>query len=763
MRRLLPLVPVIWAACSGGERTTAPPAVASVQVAPGQDTLVTLGRTRQFGATALDASGHPVSGVTVVWRTSNAGVASIDSASGVATAVGNGVALIRAVVQGSTATGQASLAVAQVVASVVVTPATANFTAAGDTTRFSAIAKDSSQATVSGVRFLWGTSNAAVATVDTLGLATSRGSGTATISSTGRGIPGYAGVSVAQAAVRVRFSVAPPATAMLGLAFPRAVQVEVRDVHNNLVTGARVPVTLSVAINPGSGTLLGTTTVDAVAGVASFSGLALAGPIGGYRLAASAAGVAPDTSTLVTTGPGVPASLVASAPSVVAAGDPFAAQVQAFDAYGNQATTATDTVVLTAADLARGTLDSTLRAPLGNSVATFDSGVVTEPGHYTLTARSGNLFTSVTVDAVLGFAGSVSAGNYTACALSTSARVFCWGKNDFGQTGNGDTTGGKAVIPQLVRGDRTFAMVAVGYFHTCGVTTSGAAYCWGLNSASELGNGLAFGGPPSAVPVAVVGGHVFQEVAVGFLHTCGVTTAHEMYCWGDDSRGELGDAKAAPSGLTGTPVRVGQSVSWAHVTANPINFFTCGLAVSGAAYCWGANDAVELGDGHSADDSVPTAVVGGTAFRTITAGSQHVCALAVADSTAYCWGTNAIGRSTVNKDSVAAPVDLGVHYNQLTTAGDKTCAIPVGGGVLCWQGPASPSLQQPHSDGIWGVPNTIAMGGAFDCERNGQKVLCRGNNDYGELGNNSLVSNFSGFAPVYQGPASVAPAPRRRP
>src|SRR5690349_2298550 len=227
---VLPIVAAIWAACGGGDSTSVPPAVASVQVAPGQDTLVTLGRTRQFSATALDASGHPVSGVTVVWRTSNAGVASIDSATGLATAVGNGVALIRAVVQGSTATGQASLAVAQVVASVVVTPAAANFTAAGDTTRFTAVAKDSSQATVSGVRFLWGTSNAAVATVDTLGLATSRGSGTATISSTGRGIPGYAAVSVAQAAVRVRFSVASPATATLRRACPSAVQATISNV-----------------------------------------------------------------------------------------------------------------------------------------------------------------------------------------------------------------------------------------------------------------------------------------------------------------------------------------------------------------------------------------------------------------------------------------------------------------------------------------------------------------------------------------------------
>src|SRR5689334_17503669 len=135
-------------ACS--KDTTGPgPTVAAINIAAGTDTLATLGRTRQFSATASDASGHPVT-ATIVWHSSNPAVATVDSATGVATAVANGTVTITALAQGKSA--QVQLTVSQVVAGIVVTPGSGGLSALGATAQFAATAKDSGNNTVAGVR-----------------------------------------------------------------------------------------------------------------------------------------------------------------------------------------------------------------------------------------------------------------------------------------------------------------------------------------------------------------------------------------------------------------------------------------------------------------------------------------------------------------------------------------------------------------------------------------------------------------------------------
>src|SRR5437899_2682230 len=234
--RLLSLLLVTIVAACSKDNPVGPPVVTSVAVTPGSDTLIALGRTRQFTAVPKDANGNPVGGVTLVWRSSNPLVATVDSATGIVTAVGNGLSVIRADAGG--VIGQATLAVVQVVAGVVVSPPSAGFTAVGDTQRLAAVAKDSGGAIVQGVRFVWQSSDQAVATVDTGGLLRSKGPGQTFITAAGRGVPGFAVVSVTQTAARLAF-VGTPANAVAGDLFPAAVQVEVRDSNGAVVTSAR--------------------------------------------------------------------------------------------------------------------------------------------------------------------------------------------------------------------------------------------------------------------------------------------------------------------------------------------------------------------------------------------------------------------------------------------------------------------------------------------------------------------------------------------
>jgi alpha-tubulin suppressor-like RCC1 family protein len=186
----------------------------------------------------------------------------------------------------------------------------------------------------------------------------------------------------------------------------------------------------------------------------------------------------------------------------------------------------------------------------------------------------------------------------------TFGRVaYCWGDNTYGALGNGSAAV-RSLIPVAISGGLSFAAVSANAFFACGVTTSGAAYCWGEGSNGQLGNGS---NTSTDTPVAVSGGLVFASVSAGFQTACGVTTAGAAYCWGNNNYGELGNGSTAAFSLT--PVAVSGGLAFAAVTAAGY-FRTCGLTTSGTAYCWG-HEVRSTGDGNS---NTPLAVSGGLTF-----------------------------------------------------------------------------------------------------------------------------------------------------
>lgn len=156
---------------------------------------------------------------------------------------------------------------------------------------------------------------------------------------------------------------------------------------------------------------------------------------------------------------------------------------------------------------------------------------------------------------------SLVAGAAHTCALTRAGAAFCWGANGYGQLG-----GGTAIVrdstPRAVTGGYVFSKLYSGEFHTCGVTTSGGAYCWGRNSSGQLGDGST---TSALAPVAVAGGFTFRMLTLGELHTCGVTgtpgspagAGSRVYCWGDNSAGQLGNGSSTsvltPTKANGQP------------------------------------------------------------------------------------------------------------------------------------------------------------------------------------------------------------------
>jgi alpha-tubulin suppressor-like RCC1 family protein len=151
---------------------------------------------------------------------------------------------------------------------------------------------------------------------------------------------------------------------------------------------------------------------------------------------------------------------------------------------------------------------------------------------------------------------SITAGYKHTCGLDAGGVAYCWGDNNFGQLGNGTTT--RSLTPVPVAGGITFSAISSGFFHTCGIATSGAAYCWGRNTPNELqesvGGQLGDGTTVSKTsPTAVSGGLVFRSISASEVTTCGVTTTGVAYCWGDNEYGQLGTGDVTSSQI---PIRV---------------------------------------------------------------------------------------------------------------------------------------------------------------------------------------------------------------
>ena len=156
------------------------------------------------------------------------------------------------------------------------------------------------------------------------------------------------------------------------------------------------------------------------------------------------------------------------------------------------------------------------------------------------------------------------------------------------------------VAPTLVAGANSWAKISAGRFHSCGISTTGEAFCWGEGGFNQLGNGST---SDQTSPVKVAGGHLWKEISAGQVHTCGVDVNSKLYCWGRGGFVGLG-AFGAP-----TPAVVLPPYDWVSVHTQGIH--TCAITTLGETYCWGSNASGQLGIGNTDDFQVPRMVFRG--------------------------------------------------------------------------------------------------------------------------------------------------------
>lgn len=261
--------------------------------------------------------------------------------------------------------------------------------------------------------------------------------------------------------------------------------------------------------------------------------------------------------------------------------------------------------------------------------------------------------TEVRMDGVLSgkTVTAISAGSYHTCVLASGTPI-CWGLNNYGQLGNGSTTNATspvAVNTSGVLSGKTETAINAGVNHTC-VVASGAAYCWGRNSNGQLGvnNTTNYGNPQTVLASSgPLLGKTVTAVSAGEYHTCAVASG-AAYCWGYNSNGQLGDntttQRNAPVAVDVTGALAGKSVT--AIAASPYMRHTCAVA-SGAAYCWGRNDYGQTGDGTVVQKIVPTAVtatgvLSGKTITGIEAGGYANCTVVSAEM--FCWGYGGYGQ-----------------------------------------------------------------------------------------------------------------------
>ncbi len=295
----------------------------------------------------------------------------------------------------------------------------------------------------------------------------------------------------------------------------------------------------------------------------------------------------------------------------------------------------------------------------------------------------GTLVTRLFPVGVVGLSAGVSqvvAGGHHTCALLLSGGVKCWGANRFGQIGD-DTVSRRRLTPVGVVGLTSAAELGLGWAHTCAVTTSGGAKCWGYNADGRLGDDTTTNRHRPTDVVGLTSG--VAQIDGARRHTCAVTTAGAAKCWGDNGLGQLGDGTTSerhtPIGVVGLTTGVIQ------VAAG--NLHTCALLATGKVKCWGNNTYGQLGDGTDTDSLVPVDVHGLTGVIQVVAGNAHSCALTMADEV-KCWGSNdwgALGNGGYgNEPTPVDVVGLTGGIASIAVGFDSGCAVTLDGEIKCW-------------------------------------------------------------------------------
>lgn len=350
------------------------------------------------------------------------------------------------------------------------------------------------------------------------------------------------------------------------------------------------------------------------------------------------------------------------------------------------------------------------------------------------------------------FNSQISSSRRHSCSLGSNGDIYCWGDNNHKQLGNKNKDSN---IPIKVDSLQNATYVAAGSFHTCAVAKLGNVYCWGLNNFGQLGIEKSSKNIEQYSAVKVEGLENIVSVSLGELHSCALNKNGEVYCWGDNSEGQLATKKIKESSV---PLKVNALSRIVMISAGSNH--TCALDNTGIVYCWGDNKSSQSGSNRIEDISPVTLIRNLRNIQQISAGGMTSCAVSLLGEV-FCWGDNTLGQggfiNTVDEPNpkilVPYKLELPKRVTTVSVGEYHTCALTVVKTVYCWGNNSTDNYQvgvvssDPHFPIPTRVPNllnikAISAGGLHTCVLNKEgEIYCWGNNYQGQIGNGNFSKN----------------------
>ncbi len=403
---------------------------------------------------------------------------------------------------------------------------------------------------------------------------------------------------------------------------------------------------------------------------------------------------------------------------------------------------------------------------------------------------------------------SVTASFWHTCAIDSEGVVYCWGLNDTGQLGNSidndyDGVPDSTNLPVAVdtagpMAGKQIVSVVEGHRHTCALSSDSKLFCWGRNNLGQLGDGTTNN---SSAPVEItnsgaLNGKRIKSIYAGIHtdNTCAIATDATGYdraiCWGYNLSGQVGDGtggfdpniyiKSLPTAVSTTGVLNNKNVK-----SISVGMAVCALATGSdektAAYCWGYNASGQLGDGTTVSESrLPKAVdatgaLSGKTLLAISSNSKHTCVIA-SDSQIYCWGDGEhgkLGNNLISGTNVPVSIEknsilLNKKIKKISVGGfGHVCAIVSDDKPYCWgynytgqlgngtkatsRIPVAVNMSGALSGKTIKQIDTGNAGSGYSCVVASDDLMyCWGDNAKGQLGNNSITQSSTPTA-VYTG------------
>lgn len=337
---------------------------------------------------------------------------------------------------------------------------------------------------------------------------------------------------------------------------------------------------------------------------------------------------------------------------------------------------------------------------------------------------------------------NVVAGFTHSCALDALGHVWCWGRNNQGQLGDGTTT--DRLTPQQVPGLGDVAEVALGTWHSCARQISGQVRCWGWNETGQLGDG---GFTRRTTPVRVKGLNNVAGLSLGGSHSCARLENGRVRCWGKNWEGQVGDGtisnnRPSPVPVPGLRNVVEIALGRAH---------SCARLANSRVRCWGYNFYGQLGDGTNINRSSPVVVSGLGNAAEIKLGGWHSCVRQI-NGNMRCWGNNQdgnLGDGTLLPSLTQIRVPGLRNVAGISLGGTHSCARLQNGRLRCWGynefgqvGGGSDDSRQLSPVPLPRPRNVadVSLGFWHSCAvQNNGRVSCWGLNSFGQLGDGTTT------------------------